>query len=132
MGAWGVGHFENDDAMDFVGDLVDEECGWKDLAEVFELAESEYLEAPDAMQIIAAAALIDAGKNGAPKDSPEEIGEWLKGKKPAPDALKKQARKAVERVLKPESELLELWAEAEEADAKAWKKGVEALIERLA
>ena len=61
MGAWGFGSFDNDDAADFLADAT--ESG--DLSLVRGaldnvLTSTEYVEAPDASQAIAAAEIVAA------------------------------------------------------------------------
>ena len=61
MGAWGIGHFDNDDAGDWVWELEDS----KSLAPVASAiatveASPDYLESPDACVALAAAETIAA------------------------------------------------------------------------
>jgi hypothetical protein len=134
MGAWGTGVFENDDAADFVAEVL----GGTSLSPI-ETAidrvlkvEQEYLEAPDAAQALAAAAILARFKHsgvqsgtGAP-----ELNEWVVGIKllPSQDLLEK-ARQSIKRVLTEPSELLELWSESGEFDD--WKASTESLAAQL-
>ncbi|MCX5660604.1 MAG: DUF4259 domain-containing protein [Planctomycetota bacterium] len=131
MGAWGLGPFDNDDALDFIGDLVeaDDDSMLADALATASVDEDEYIEAPDGCNAIAAAEVV-AAANGKPvKKLPDAARKWLKGK-PKPDAkLLGQARKAMKRILGKESELQQLWEESDNLDA--WKDVVEELIQRL-
>lgn len=129
MGAWGLGHFDNDDAMDWSADLFD--IGEEMIDEAFQRVrdeKGEYLEA-DLCSFALAAAEVVAAMRGKPGTSlPEDIADWVKGK-PAPSNDRvSAAREAVEAVLK-ESELRDLWDEAEQLDE--WQPLVDDLVRRL-
>ena len=130
MGAWDIGSFSNDDALDWLIDLQEED----DLG-ILEDAFSAVIEqkgqlpeATDSSIAIAAGEVLAALLGSPMADLPEEVVEWLPGKpKPAKDLIQ-QAQEALKIVLR-ESELRELWEEAEEFTA--WKEEVEGLITRL-
>ena len=131
MGAWGHSSFENDDALDWVGDLeesTDTSAIIEALNAVTDDAE-DYIEAPECSMAIAAAEVVAAlNGNGAPS-RPEEVTEWLK-EKPKPEAsLIAKARQAIDIVLA-DSELKELWEENTE-DFPKWTAALEELISRL-
>jgi hypothetical protein len=68
MGAWGTGVFENDDAADFVGDII-EGNGLSPIETAIDRVlqvKQGYLEAPEASQALAAVAILVRLKN---KDS---------------------------------------------------------------
>lgn len=134
MGAWGTGLFENDDALDFAGDVV--ERGGLALVEnvLVELLDmgDEYIEAPEAEQALVAAEIVAALAGRPAAEYPDELAEWLDELDAVPDeALVDTARRTVQRVLTPPSELLELWEEAGEDDYAEWRVGVEAIAARL-
>lgn len=106
MGTWGTKPFENDDALDLIEEF--EESGDITLlsSAIEKVLKSEYIEAPDASEAIAAAELIR---------TVESISEDIKQK----------SRKVVRRILD-DSELRELWTEAGELDE--WKKDTEHLM----
>lgn len=118
MGAWGIGSFDNDDAADFLADVT--ESG--DLSLIREvlgnvIASTEYVEAPDACQAIAASEVLAAalGRPTSAAQQEDEIGQWVARIRPTVDnALAAQARDALTRILAQDSELRELWAETEE------------------
>jgi len=144
MGAWGPGGLENDDALDLLGDLMDDlqESGakapFKALGIIFRDAlneeSRECLEAADGTSAIAAAELVAAAIGKPATDLPEPAREWLAaigGARP-PAPMVRQAIEAVRAVLEREtSELRELWADAEPADYDAWQAGARELLTRL-
>lgn len=135
MGAWGVGPFDNDDASDFA-DSVAEKNDLAVIEAAFDKvlgATSEYLEAPIASEAIAGAEILALllDRPSADTEYPEEIDEWTAASKHMPsDALIAKARNALDRILAPPSELLELWSESD--DLATWKTSVEDVKRRLA
>src|SRR3982074_844158 len=82
MGAWGVGSFENDDAMDWVtglregpGDNILREA----LAPITS-AEDQYLQAPDCSIAIAAAEAVAAGRGHPAGARADEVVDWVRTK----------------------------------------------------
>ena len=130
MGAWGVGHFENDDAGDWVWELEDA----RSLEPVVEAiaaveAATDYLEAPDATIALAAAETIAAALGKPAPDLPDSVAAVVAVLPHPPDPdLVSRARAAVERIAA-DSELRELWEETE--DFAAWQSKVADLIQRL-
>lgn len=134
MGAWGTGIFDNDTACDWAYTLEESD----DLSVVEESLEkvisagSEYLEAPDAEEALAAAEVIARlqGNCGDRNAYTETIDKWVSGRelKVSPE-LARKALSAIERVLTEPSEILELWNESEELDA--WKASVSNLSSRI-
>lgn len=117
MGTWGTGSFDNDDAADFLADVM--ESG--DLSLIREaldnvLTSTQYVEAPDAWQAIVAAEIV-AYAMRRPTPAAErntELGQWIDRLRPAVDpTLPEQAGRALSRVLAQNSELRELWEESE-------------------
>ncbi len=133
MGAWGHGAFQNDDALDFVGDLR-EAGSWKSAAAEIQriaddVADGEYIEAPDASILLAAGALA-AHQRGRP------VAEWTDDVPPSsfptcPDRVVAAIAAALPRAVRgPDSELRELWEDTD--DLKDWLKESEAIIAALA
>lgn len=130
MGAWSHEPFGNDDALDWVyqlEDVKDESV----LARVFNRAienQDDYLEADDGFVIVAAAEVVAKllGKGTQQDGYTEQVDAWVKSVdfQPSADLLAK-AQAALDLVLGEESELNELWAEAEDRDN--WRSSVEAL-----
>ncbi|TBV72535.1 DUF4259 domain-containing protein [Pseudoxanthomonas winnipegensis] len=133
VGTWGNGSFENDDAADFMAGLTEV----ADLSLVSDalaavLAAEDYLEAPEACLGIAAAEVVAAaaGRPTAAAQEEEELTEWLARIAPeVSPGLIKQANQALDRIVGKQSELRELWEEADEADA--WQATVMALKAKL-
>lgn len=112
MGAWGSGPFDNDDAMDFVGDLMDGSTAdlVSRLHEALDLPE-DYVESPDGSSAVAAAALVAASR-GYPADNPTVTDLLTAHPFAADDGLRSAATSALARVAGDDSELMELWDEA--------------------
>jgi hypothetical protein len=129
MGAWAHGSFDNDDAMDWVGELEElddtEPIDWA-FEEVLEA--DDYLEAPEASIGLAAAEVVAAMIGKPASELPGEVASWVAGKEPPETALVKKAQQVVRRVLEG-SELKELWDESE--DSAKWQQEVEGLLHRL-
>ncbi|QGZ48700.1 DUF4259 domain-containing protein [Streptomyces sp. QHH-9511] len=128
MGTWDIGHFDNDTAADFSGDLDDlpegERAGllFGKLREVAGTGDA-YLDSDIAVEAVAAAALIAAQcPGGEPVATPYGPDEPLPE---LPAELRPLAVEALDRVLTEPSELLELWGETEYGEP--WKAGVVAL-----
>ncbi|MDB5268151.1 MAG: hypothetical protein JWP58_1191 [Hymenobacter sp.] len=133
MGAWGHQNFENDSAMDFVGDFMESpaiDTIQQALLLVIEAGvEEEYIETDDASAALAAAEIVATAAGSAAQDAPEELDAAIKKAELIVDEkILKQARKAVKQVLK-KSKLQELWAEAGEMDE--WEQVQLGLLKRL-
>ncbi|MCX5390384.1 DUF4259 domain-containing protein [Streptomyces sp. NBC_00094] len=132
MGTWDIGPFDSDTAADF-SYRVDEAPAEK-RAEVLRAAFREvttagddYLDLDLAVEAIASAALVAAQCPGG-----EPVTTAYGPKQPLPELpaeLRPMAVEALDRVLVPDSELLELW---EESDGEEWKAGIRKLRAVLA
>ncbi|MGC5324749.1 DUF4259 domain-containing protein [Brevibacillus sp. SYSU BS000544] len=123
MGAWGTGFFENDDALDWKGDLLESSTLGLIEETLSASAAEEYIEADLASQALAAAEIV-AALNGRPgmeirneAGEVEDLVEWLKAQREQAPHLRQLALTAVEKI-KTESELQELWAETD--DYELW------------
>jgi hypothetical protein len=129
MAGWGTGSFENEDAQTWLGQL--KSLGLEDLKQILVHAadQSDYLEAPDASIVIAAAEVLAAMKGAPSEKLPREIADWTSQTKAvsSPD-LNELAVRAVEKVRR-NSELKDLWLEAE--GLNEWAAGLQNLKERL-
>jgi hypothetical protein len=133
MGAWSKDSFGNDTAGDWAYGL--EEVS--DLSLVRETIQKvldsggEDLEASDAEEAIAAVEVIARlrGNFGQCDAYTETVDNWVKEhpQKP-PSDLVALASRALDRILKPPSELLELWQESDEFEE--WKSSVLDLKQR--
>ena len=134
MGTWSVDPFGNDDAVDWIYDLEKTE----DLTFIAETIQkvldfgSEYLEAPEAVEAIAAADTIARLKgNFYIKNAyTESLDDWIESHKLTPSQpLVESAILAMDRILTDPSELRELWQDSEDFDD--WAREMEALKTRL-
>jgi hypothetical protein len=128
MGAWGAGHFENDDALDFVGGLTPDavEQQLRDAFAAVDLADGAEVDATASSHALAAAEFVAAARGHLADDFPHEAVGLTRGLMAAD--LRELAKNAVSRVLL-SSELVELWAEADAPEE--WNRAVSGLIERL-
>lgn len=130
MGAWGVGTFENDDAGDWVYQL--EEANDLELVRSALIAAADapgYLEAPTCAEALAAAEVVAALLDRPAPDLPDDVRSWVSAHRlSVPPDLRAVSLRAVDRVIG-DSELKELWAEAEESEV--WLSGVQELRGRL-
>jgi hypothetical protein len=126
MGAWGAGTFDNDDALDWLDDLVD---GADDaIRDALEATDAEHIEGPDASSALAAAEVVAAALGHPAADLPGEVSDWLEANDAkSAAALAPLALRAVDRV-RQNSELKDLW---EESDPAEWNAAVDDLRKRL-
>lgn len=124
MGTWDIGHFDNDTAADFSGrldDALESERETLVRSALTDTIESdEYLDSYEACKALVSAALIAAQLPGG-----TPITTSYAPKKPLPVfslELRPLAVQALDRVVAPESELLELWEETEYGPQ--WRQGV--------
>jgi hypothetical protein len=129
MGAWGSGPFENDDALDWIGELATG-SGLAAVEEALDLpaASGEYPEAPECSVAIAAAETVAAMKGSPREDLPSEVTAFVKAAGEPPPSLVDAANSSVQRVLE-RSELRDLWEESDDYDG--WRAGVADLKRRL-
>jgi hypothetical protein len=137
MGAWGSGTFEDDDALDWLGELM--ETGKKRASTLVVKAMRKastakpqtYLELPDCSAAVVAAELVAAVHGQPAQDLPEEAVEWLEsGALPSEPGLVELALQAVATV-RAQGEAYELWKEAGEEPLREWQARLDALAERL-
>lgn len=130
MGAWGHEPFGNDDAADWLCELLesDDHSVIETALDAVATDADEYREAPECSSAIAAAEIV-AAMLGRPSPSlPSEAAEWVVGKPEPSQALVARAVRAVSAVFQ-ESELQELWADSE--DYKSWEAVTTDLLARL-
>lgn len=132
MGAWGNGIFANDDAMDWIVGLEDAD----DLGVVEEALEAVtdangYLDSPACSAALAAAEVVATLRRRPGPDVPSEVFEWIaRVGRDVPPTLAESAQEAIDLILA-DSELQELWDEADASDAEQWRAGVMDLRGRL-
>ena len=129
MGAWGSGPFDNDAAADWGQDLEDADDLTLAVDALARVSTDAYVEADEAAVAIAAAEVI-AAVGGRPRSElPPEVTAWIARSSLVLDAEHAEAATAaVERVRAAESELAELWDEAEDS---RWRDDLDDLAERL-
>lgn len=131
MGAWGPGTFDNDDATDWVYELLDS----ADLAPAQEalaatMDSDGWLEIPEGARAVAAATAVAAGLDGDVRGLPDEVVEWLEHHPDAGTlADARLAIDALERIASVDSELREVWLEA--PNGPAWVEEIARLAYRL-
>lgn len=121
MGVWGVEPFDNDDAADWAAEFdgADGSTGLHALRRALEVANTiDYLEAPDGAVAVAAAQVVAWLRHpDTIHDTPynESVNDWLRSNAPRADRdLVDAARQSLARVRAPDSELADLWSEAED------------------
>ena len=130
MGAQGFNTFENDDAMDFLSEVM-YSSDVSALMDAFApiLNSDEYIEAPECSVALASAELVAALRKKPSNDLPEEAINFVdKFNNEIPEALISNALSAVERI-RLSSELRELWEES--GNITDWNKVVSNLESRL-
>jgi hypothetical protein len=134
VGAWGIGIFEDDSALDFLTELTEAQDPLGVMNAAFVSASgAKYLEYEPGHRVLVSAAGLGAVLNGTHYGSDlAELDDWVQRNRGLNLAsLKVPAVTAVRRVLAEGSELKELWAENEK-DYPTWRAGVEALAARIA
>ena len=132
-GAWDIGPFDNDDALDWVWELTESD----DLAPLnraFDdvLQSPRYVEAPSASIAIAAAEVLAALKGDAIDGLPDDVSQWVEGRRLKADSrIVEKAVNAIRLIMDEEaSELAQLWADAPQL-AEDWRASLEDLLKRL-
>ncbi|HSU18094.1 DUF4259 domain-containing protein [Longimicrobium sp.] len=129
MGAWGVGSFDNDAALDWLDTL--DRLGAEALLIAFQTIaeEDERIETEQARIALAAAEAVAAARGHAAPDLPGELAEWTDAHgRTVDDALAAQAKDAVTRI-RDRSELADLWEEQD--SGPEWDASIAGLLERL-
>jgi hypothetical protein len=130
MGAWGPGNFENDEALDWVGDLTSSKDGWSLIRSTLSaVAKADYAEAQESSNALAAAECVAIGRGKPPGTAvPAEMSSWCaQHRAGCSEELRVLALRTVQRV-RVNSELKELWGVSEETD---WDDVVGDLERRL-
>ncbi|MCI5078200.1 DUF4259 domain-containing protein [Oricola sp.] len=134
MGTWGPKPFENDDAADFVDEFG--EMGADAIVDAIRTVTSgseDYLEGPEAQRAIAACAFVAAaiGDSSALDEVAADAWQGFDGETATLASLKPEAVSALDRIMSGNSELLELWEEADAEALEQFKNEIEALKKRL-
>ncbi len=127
MGAWGFQAFENDDALDWMGEL--ESAGAEAVRQGLVAVNDGYIDASEGSIAVAAAEVTAAAQGSPCGDLPENVATWVAAHGAELGAEDAQlALQVVERVAGGESELAELWDDADEPE---WRESLEDLTARL-
>ena len=133
MGAWGEKTYENDSALDWLGELEAEGVAFLrgTLSRVADTDQEDYLDVDDGTSAIAAAEIVAAALGHGRDRLTETATAWLDANQGTvvPEDLT-LANRAVERVLTGGSELRALWDE--NGEDNGWHADVRVLLERLA
>jgi len=132
-GTWGVGHFDNDEALDRSLDWAESETLSVIQNALDAVQNSKYVEAPEAMTALVAAEVVAAAAGRPSPDLPDDLSAWI-ARQPRSEltALIPSAKSAISRVVSPEgSELYELWADVDQTVQLKWLAAVRELSERL-
>lgn len=128
MGAWSHEPFGNDTAGDWADGLVEaKDLSYVEAALDKVLDQPAYLVAPDAEEAIAAVeVLAKMMDRGAQADAyTERVDAWIASMKQKPiEVLLHKAHRVLQRILSKDSELLELWSDADSGD---WRTSMAAL-----
>jgi hypothetical protein len=135
MGAWGYTAFENDDALDWLGE-IQETADLSSLVTAFDTvldADEDYIELPEAAIAIAAAEVVAALLQRPAATLPAAVVAWVQAQLQrntiqVDAGVVEKARRAVQRVLA-ESELQEVW---HDSSGDGWQTSIQALLSRLA
>lgn len=129
-GAWGVGSFENDSALDWVYEL-ETANSVAFLNTTFDrVRNSEYIEVDDCSAALAAADIVASMNSNAFSHLPTDVQAWAKThSNQLSYELKASAREAVSACTNIDSsELAQLW---EESDPAEWSRYIAQLKQRL-
>ena len=135
MGAWGVGLFDDDSALDFLEELAQAKDPLSLMNHSFKSAyASEYLEYDAAQSVLVSAAAIDTLLYGTQHgvDLEADLDAWVQRNRDLEGGdleASSQFPRSVESSSEG-SELRELWSENAK-DYPTWRGGIESLAERL-
>jgi len=130
MGAWGAGIFDDDTALDIIGEIVD-----SDLDDYFEQAigkckKIDYIEYTECHEIILMAVIVDSIKNGKKYNNDDVNTIAEKNKAMNYKKYRDDIKALLIRVVADKSELNELWLENKE-DYPKWKANIQAIISSI-
>jgi hypothetical protein len=117
MGSWGMGHFENDTALDWSYELQESDNLNLLTSTIGKVLNQDYIDADDASMAVAALAILAHLKGNSSIEIDESSLEWVEkyqGKLEISDDLLKQGLKALDAIMGNESELKDLWEEEED------------------
>lgn len=132
MGAWGVGSFQNDQALEWLGEMESEDDTTlieDALGTITEADEGAHLDADECNVAIAAAELVAAMGGQPSKRLPDGMKDWCDEQDDPEPEVVADALAAIAKIRKG-SELLEQYTEGGKVDV-AWEKSLDDLVKRL-
>ena len=132
MGAWGVGNFDNDTALDWVYELEETDDLSLIDSTVSAVFDEDYIDSDvgcEALIAIEAVARL-LGNFGKENSYSEDLDNWVNSHSlDVPNTLIEKSKKALELILGENSELKELWEDTE--DYQSWIVEIKDLDKRL-
>lgn len=129
MGAFGAGVFDNDDALDWLEELLESDGIGLIMRALDDALSADYLEIPEASAALVAAEVLAARNLRASAALPEELRGWTeRADIVLTEQMLARAQTAVARVAT-DSELAEVWGES--GAAEQWQASLVDLRERL-
>lgn len=131
MGTWGTGPFDNDQALDWAGELLDRGPSrlTETLRAVGRASPDGDIAHEDVEAALAAAEVVSAARGHAARGLPAEVKEWIHDQGFAPSSgLVRDAVLAGQRILEL-STTNDSWID--QADRRAWRRKVRQLLVRL-
>ena len=150
MGAWEAGNFENDTAMDWIGDLRESGSASSVRTALMQVTAQStppqpsfvgrllgrrpvepYLEAPTASEALAAAEIVACWLGHPLPKLPDGVAEWARehARDFSPEFV--QLARQVVTIIKTKSELKDLWEEGDAKIASEWHTVIADLERRL-
>lgn len=132
MGAWGVGVFDNDDALDWLDELQ----SVNDLQTIADAIKSvienqHYLEETEGAKLLCACQVLLALKGFPTETLPDAALDWVKKHTDLDiSTVASLALQGIDKILDENSELQQLWEENEE-DYPIWRESVLLIKQRL-
>ena len=130
VGCWGHKVFENDDAQDWVAQMLEDGDSESTQRVLEKIPGATYPDASDCAMALAAAEVVAAARHRPSTNLPEEIHAWLlEHHLSANESLTTFARKVVTSI-KAHSELRDLWKDSDD-DFRKWNDVLDDLSDRL-
>jgi tetratricopeptide (TPR) repeat protein len=132
LGSWDVTPFGNDEAQDWLSDLIlshSTEPIFRALVTAAKVSAEEFLQAPESERAVAAAELVACAREKPCKDVPEQLAAWVAEQKfVAGDQIAQMAVQVLERIAS-NSELQQVWDDTDSAEE--WHDRIRDLQGRL-
>ena len=132
MSAWGISNFENDTALDWVNEIIQEQeiTGLKESINTFlKDFSGESTSLIDCSKFLTAAETVAAIIGSPNEDFPEELKEWVESKYIKIEQITIDAAKKGVKLIMTDSEAKEMYLDS--GYFKSWEKAQKDLIKRL-